>query len=137
MLKPQHQNLPRYSKAFLSFSVDNVQKAKAFYSQTLGLRTEMNSANVLILRLAGNMEVVIYEKPDHEPANFTLLNFPVEDVELAVYKLKAKGLKFITSKPSLNTDELGVYRNPNGSDMAWFKDPSHNILALIERKLEL
>ncbi|MFK7756481.1 MAG: VOC family protein [Flavobacteriales bacterium] len=135
MLKPQHNNLPRYSKAFLSFSVMDIEKASRFYTKTLGLRTEQNHENVLILLLAGDTEVVVYEKKTHEPAAFTLLNFPVEDVELALYKLKAKGLEFLIDEHDLKTDKLGIFRNPNGSDMAWFKDPSGNILALIEQKL--
>ncbi|HEX6904223.1 MAG TPA: VOC family protein [Thermoanaerobaculia bacterium] len=121
------------SKAFSGFSVDDIPKAKEFYGQTLGLDvSEDQGMGILSLRLAGGTTAIIYPKPDHEPATFTILNFPVPDVEEAVDQLKQRGVRFETyDEPGLKTDDKGVMRG-NGPTIAWFKDPAGNILSVIE-----
>lgn len=121
------------SKAFSGFSVDDIPKAKEFYGQTLGLDvSEGQGMGILSLRLAGGNTVIIYPKPNHEPATFTILNFPVPDVDQAVDALKQRGVRFETyDEPELKTDERGIMRG-NGPTIAWFKDPAGNILSVIE-----
>ena len=121
------------SKAFSGFSVDDIPKAKEFYGQTLGLDvSEDQGMGILSLRLAGGNTVIIYPKPNHEPATFTILNFPVADVDEAVDALKKRGVRFeIYDEPNLKTDEKGIMRG-NGPTIAWFKDPAGNILSVIE-----
>jgi catechol 2,3-dioxygenase-like lactoylglutathione lyase family enzyme len=121
------------SKAYSGFSVNDTQKAKDFYSRTLGL--EVSESNGLLkLHLAGGTTVLIYPKPNHAPATFTILNFPVDSVEKAVDDLTARGVRFeIYSEPSLKTDERGVFRG-GGPVIAWFKDPAGNILSVLEQK---
>jgi len=121
------------SKAFSSFSVNDIQKAKKFYSRTLGL--EVSESNGLLkLHLAGGTAVLIYPKPNHLPATFTILNFPVDSVDKAVDDLTTRGVRFeIYSEPSLKTDERGIFRG-GGPVIAWFKDPAGNILSVLEQK---
>src|SRR5262245_43942727 len=120
------------SKAFSGFSVGDIPKAKEFYAGTLGLNVS-ESHGVLTLQLAGGNNVLIYPKPNHIPATFTVLNFPVEDVDLAVDELQKRGLRFEHyDLPNLKTDEKGVMRG-KGPTIAWFKDPAGNILSVIER----
>jgi len=121
------------TKAFSSFSVNDTQKAKEFYSTTLGLEVteEAGMGGVLNLHIPGN-SIMIYTKPDHTPASFTVLNFQVDDVEKAVDELNKRGVKFeIYNEPDLMTDEKGIMRN-NGPKIAWFKDPAGNILSVVE-----
>jgi len=119
------------AKAFSSFSVNDIERAKEFYGQTLGLKiSEMEEG--LELRLAGDNRVFLYPKPNHTPASFTVLNFHVKDIEEAVEELTALGLR--TEKydqPELKTDKKGIMRGP-GMQIAWFKDPAGNILSVIE-----
>lgn len=120
------------SKAFSGFAVPDIQKAKEFYGQTLGLRI-YEDHGLLTLKLAGGNNVLVYPKPDHAPAVFTVLNFPVKDVDLAVDELKKRGVRFEHyDKPDLKTDEKGIMRG-NGPTIAWFKDPAGNILSVIEQ----
>jgi predicted enzyme related to lactoylglutathione lyase len=121
------------SKAFSGFSVDDIPKAKEFYGQTLGLDvSEEQGMGILSLRLAGGTTVIVYPKPNHEPATFTILNFPVPDVDKAVDALKQRGVRFETyDMPDLKTDDKGIMRG-NGPTIAWFKDPAGNILSVIE-----
>lgn len=121
------------SQAFSSFSVDDLQKAKEFYGRTLGL--EVSEAHgVLNLRLGGGTTILVYPKPDHSPATFTILNFPVDDVDKAVDELTQRGVRFeIYDLPDLKTDERGIFRN-DGPTIAWFKDPAGNILSALEEK---
>jgi predicted enzyme related to lactoylglutathione lyase len=119
------------SKAFSSYSVNDMAKAKDFYSQTLGLKVS-ESDGLLELQLADGKMVLIYPKPNHEPASFTVLNFPVSDVDQAVDDLKNKGVQFEQyDLPDLKTDEKGICRG-NGPTIAWFKDPSGNILSVLK-----
>lgn len=117
--------------AFSSFAVDDVQEAKAFYSQVLGLDvSEMNG--LLQLHLAGGMNVLIYPKPNHTAATFTILNFPVDDVEQTVEALTKRGVRFEQyDEENLKTDEKGIARG-EGPIIAWFRDPAGNILSVLE-----
>jgi predicted enzyme related to lactoylglutathione lyase len=120
------------SKAFSGFSAGDIAKAKDFYAEILGLDVS-ESHGVLTLRLAGEKNVIIYPKPNHVPATFTVLNFPVKDVDLAVDELKKRGVHFEQYDfPNLKTDEKGIMRG-NGPTIAWFKDPAGNILSVIEQ----
>jgi catechol 2,3-dioxygenase-like lactoylglutathione lyase family enzyme len=120
------------SSAFSGFSVNDIPKAKQFYGQTLGL--EVSESNGLLkLQLAGGTSVLIYPKPNHSPATFTILNFPVDNVEKAVDELTQRGVRFeIYDYPGLKTDENGISRN-GGPVIAWFKDPAGNILSVLEQ----
>src|SRR5262249_17879179 len=116
------------TKAFSGFSVNDIPKAKAFYSQTLGLEvTESNG--LLRLHVAGGNPLVVYPKPNHEPATFTILNFPVDDIEKAVDELVSRGVKFEIYDESQDAKGISRGRGPN---IAWFKDPAGNILSVIE-----
>ena len=119
------------SKAFSGFSVDDLQKAQEFYSQTLGLEvSELNG--LLELHLAGGTRVLVYPKPNHNPATFTILNFPVADVEQAVDELTSRGVRFEHyDEDDLKTDEKGIARG-EGPTIAWFRDPAGNILSVLE-----
>jgi len=120
------------SKAFSGFSAGDIAKAKEFYGGTLGLDVS-ESHGLLTLRLAGGNNVLIYPKPNHVPATYTVLNFPVKDVDLAVEELKKRGVRFEQyDLPDLKTDEKGTMRG-NGPTIAWFKDPAGNILSVIDQ----
>ncbi|MGH2373396.1 MAG: VOC family protein [bacterium] len=121
----------RDSKAFGGFSVKDIPKAKEFYGKTLGLEVS-ESNGLLTLHLAGGASVLIYPKPNHTPATFTVLNFPVDNVDKAVDELNKRGVRFeIYNEPDLKTDERGIARN-GGPTIAWFKDPAGNILSVLE-----
>ena len=118
------------SKAFSGFSAADIPKVTKFYSETFGLDVT-ESHGVLTLRLAGGNNVLIYPKPNHVPATFTVLNFPVKDVDLAVDELTKRGVGFeMYDLPNLKTDKKGIMRG-NGPTIAWFKDPAGNILSVI------
>jgi predicted enzyme related to lactoylglutathione lyase len=123
------------SKAFSGFSVNDTTKAKEFYSQILGLEVKDEAMEGLIsLQLTGGNNIIIYPKPNHVPATFTILNFPVNDVEKAVDELTARGVKFIVyNKEHFKTNEKGIF-TAGGPTIAWFKDPAGNILSVIEQK---
>ncbi|MEP6848996.1 MAG: VOC family protein [Acidobacteriota bacterium] len=118
-------------EAFSSFSVDDTQKAKEFYGKTLGLQVKDDEMGTLALE-TGSSTVMIYPKTDHEPATFTVLNFPVDSVEGTVQELNEKGIEFERyDMPDLKTDEKGISRG-EGPVIAWFKDPAGNILSVLE-----
>jgi len=121
------------TKAFSSFSVDDLQKAKAFYTEVLGLETVDNPMGILELRIAGSNNLMIYPKPNHEPATFTVLNFPVPNVDEAVDTLIAKGIVFEQYDGYMKTDAKGIVRGggDKGPNIAWFKDPAGNIISVI------
>jgi predicted enzyme related to lactoylglutathione lyase len=120
------------TQAFSSFSVDDISKAKEFYSQTLGLEvSEMNGS--LFLHIADGSRILIYAKPNHIPATYTTLNFPVDDIEVAVDELTGRGVRFEQYEGELQTDEKGIFRG-GGPLIAWFKDPAGNILAVGEMR---
>jgi predicted enzyme related to lactoylglutathione lyase len=118
--------------AFSGFSVDDLQKAKQFYGQTLGMKVNENEMGILELEIANGSTVIVYPKPNHTPATFTILNFPVDDVDKAVDKLTRAGVRFEHyDMPDIKTDEKGIARG-NGPTIAWFTDPAGNILSVIE-----
>jgi len=118
------------SKAFNGFSVDDIQKAKEFYGQTLGLKVS-ESHGLLTLHFAGGNNVLIYPKPNHAPATFTILNFPVGNVAKDVDELAKRGVRFeIYNTTDIKTDKKGIMRG-NGPTIAWFKDPAGNILSVL------
>jgi predicted enzyme related to lactoylglutathione lyase len=124
------------SKAFSSFSVNDLSAAKDFYGNVLGLGVEeVGTMHVLRLRLAGGGDVVVYPKSDHAPATFTVLNFNVPDIDDAVDKLKAKGVQFESYGGEIKTDENNISRGAEkgrGPNIAWFRDPAGNIISVIE-----
>ncbi|MGW1887463.1 VOC family protein [Streptomyces sp. NPDC001970] len=116
------------SRAFSGFSVDDLEKAKQFYGGTLGLRVSEENG-LLTLHLAGDTNVLVYPKDGHTPATFTLLNFPVADIDRAVGELVARGVTFERYE-GFEQDEKGIHRG-RGPEIAWFKDPAGNILSVL------
>jgi predicted enzyme related to lactoylglutathione lyase len=123
------------SSAFSSFSVDDLGKARDFYAGTLGLdvsETKMpGEYRVLTLNVADGGRILVYPKENHSPATFTVLNFPVEDIEDAVDDLSRRGVQF-ERYFEFETDKKGIHRGAGGPPIAWFKDPAGNILAVLE-----
>jgi predicted enzyme related to lactoylglutathione lyase len=119
-------------KAYSSFSVNDIEKAFAFYKDTLGLDVFKGDMGILELHLSGNENgAIIYPKPNHEPATFTILNFPVDDIDATVDWLISKGITFEQyDMEYIKTDAKGISRGEKGPEMAWFKDPAGNILAI-------
>lgn len=125
-----------YQRTFSSISVDDLDKAKEFYAETLGLEVEEVPEMGLRLHLREDNETFIYPKADHTPATFTVLNFLVEDIDAAMDRLKAKGVEFMQyENDDLPQDEKGVLRGLEagmGPDVAWFEDPAGNILSILQ-----
>src|SRR2546421_9581902 len=119
------------SKAFSGFSADDISRAKQFYGETLGLDVSEENG-LLSLHLEGGTTVLIYPKENHTPATFTVLNFPVEDIEDAVDRLAQAGVSFERYEGELQTDEKGIFRG-GGPLIAWFKDPAGNILSVLQQ----
>ena len=124
------------TKAFSSFSVDNLQKAKKFYGETLGLEvSEAYGGRLLELHIGGGRNILIYPKDNHTPATFTILNFPVENLEQSVDDLTKRGVRFeIYNEGDIKTDEKGISLSDEGPKIAWFKDPAGNVLSMLEEK---
>jgi catechol 2,3-dioxygenase-like lactoylglutathione lyase family enzyme len=120
----------RENRAFSGFSTDDIETARRFYADTLGLDARIGEMGILELHLAGGTEVIVYPKDNHEPATFTVLNFLVDDIDAAVDELVAAGVTFERYE-GMPQDERGIMRG-NGPDIAWFTDPARNILALIK-----
>jgi catechol 2,3-dioxygenase-like lactoylglutathione lyase family enzyme len=120
------------SPAFSGFSVDDLDRARRFYEETLGLRvTDVPEMGGLMrLRLGSGADVLVYAKPDHAPATFTVLNFPVPDVEKAVDELTARGVRFERYE-NPPTDEKGIMR-AGGPLIAWFTDPAGNVFSVMQ-----
>ncbi len=120
------------NKAFSGFSVDDVPRAKQFYGETLGLDVSDEMAG-LALHLGSGADVFVYQKDNHVPATFTILNFPVDDVDEAVDRLTAAGVAFERYE-GFEQDEKGIARGgeDRGPTIAWFKDPAGNILSVLE-----
>jgi catechol 2,3-dioxygenase-like lactoylglutathione lyase family enzyme len=117
--------------AYSGFSVDDLQRAREFYGRTLGLEVS-ESNDLLELHLASGAKVLVYPKPNHVPATFTILNFPVDNVEEAVDELTKRGVRFeIYDEGDLKTDARGIFRG-QGPTIAWFKDPAGNVLSVLE-----
>ncbi len=117
------------TKVFSGFSVDDVPRAKAFYGETLGLNVSEENG-MLSLHIAGGSAVLVYPKPDHVPASFTILNFPVDDIDNAVDELVGRGVRF-ERYDGFDLDERGIMRD-QGPDIAWFKDPAGNVLSVMQ-----
>jgi predicted enzyme related to lactoylglutathione lyase len=121
-----------HSKAFSGIAVKDVDDARRFYGEVLGVAVEEGSMGMLVLRAAGGRPVLLYPKPDHVPATYTVLNFPVDDVEAAVDGLTERGVQFERYEGTpTQTDAKGVFRG-GGPLIAWFTDPSGNVLSVIE-----
>ena len=120
------------AKAYSGFAVDDIQRAREFYGDTLGIDTEVldEENGLLTLHLAGGRDTLVYRKPDLAPANYTILNFPVDDVDGAVDELAARGVSF-ERYDGIDQDDKGIARG-NGPTIAWFTDPAGNILAVHE-----
>jgi predicted enzyme related to lactoylglutathione lyase len=117
------------AKAFGSFAVDDLAAARKFYGETLGLRVS-EEGGPLMLHLADNHRILVYPKPDHAPASFTILNFPVDDIDQAVEELTARGGP-ILGYAGFQTEARGIYRG-QGHSIAWFTDPAGNVLSVIQ-----
>ena len=116
------------SKAFSGFAAPDIAQARAFYADTLGLEVS-EEHGILTLHLAGGGTVIVYPKPGHTPADFTVLNFPVDDIDAAVDALTERGVTF-EHYEGAPQDEKGIMRG-NGPDIAWFRDPAGNILSVL------
>jgi len=121
------------SYAFSGFSVDDLRQARDFYQGTLGLEVEENAMGILEVSIKGGNRVIIYPKPNHEPATFTVLNFPVQNIDDVVDELRRRNVRFEQYEGEIKTDEKGICRSQgNGPNIAWFKDPAGNILSVLE-----
>jgi catechol 2,3-dioxygenase-like lactoylglutathione lyase family enzyme len=118
------------TKAFSGFAVDDIEKVRAFYSDTLGVRTTEENGLLTLHLAGGERPTLIYPKPDYTPATYTVLNFPVEDVEAAVDELTSRGVEF-ERYDGMPQDDKGIMRG-EGPDIAWFTDPAGNVLSVIE-----
>src|SRR5687768_1053495 len=120
------------TKAYSGFAVDDIEKAREFYGETLGVRTSVldEENGLLSLHLAGDRDTLVYLKPDFTPATYTILNFAVDDVDKAVDELYARGVRF-ERYDGFEQDEKGVSRGV-GPNIAWFKDPAGNILSVLQ-----
>ena len=118
------------AKAFSGFAVDDLQRARGFYEETLGLKVS-EEGDILTLHLAGDRDTLVYPKPDFTPATYTILNFPVEDIEATVDELAARGVHF-ERYDGFGQDERGISRAEDGPLIAWFRDPAGNILSVLE-----
>jgi len=119
------------TKAFSGFAVDDLDKAREFYGSVLGLDVTTEDMGLLTLRFAGGRPTIVYPKPDFEPATYTILNFPVGDIDAAVDALIGRGVAF-ELYDGFGQDERGVSRNAGGPPIAWFRDPAGNILSVLE-----
>jgi catechol 2,3-dioxygenase-like lactoylglutathione lyase family enzyme len=117
------------SKAFSGFAVDDIEKARAFYADTLGVETSEENG-MLTLHLAGDRPTLVYPKPDHQPAGYTILNFPVDNIDSAVDALAGRGVEFLKYE-GFGQDAKGIMRG-QGPPIAWFTDPAGNILSVLE-----
>ena len=123
------------TKAFNSFSVNDIEKAKKFYGETLGMKVDDGPMGTLELHVSGNARTLIYPKPNHESATFTILNIPVNDIDKVVHELKNRGVEFEHyDDEAYNMDDKGISRSKGEEpNIAWFKDPAGNILSVLEQ----
>jgi catechol 2,3-dioxygenase-like lactoylglutathione lyase family enzyme len=119
------------TKAYSGFAVDDTDKARAFYAETLGVPVSVidDDAGIMTLHLAGGRDTLIYRKPDFTPATYTILNFEVDDVDAAVDALTERGIEFERYE-GMPQDEKGIMRGL-GPDIAWFRDPAGNIVSVV------
>ncbi len=118
------------TKAFSGFSVNDIAAARRFYGETLGLDVSEDNG-MLTLHIAGDRDILVYPKPNHTPATYTILNFPVDDIDQAVDELTRRGVRFERYE-QLKADDKGIARNPGGPPIAWFTDPAGNVLSVIQ-----
>ena len=124
----------RFVDAMSGFSVADLDQAKEFYGGTLGLDVSTNEMGILDVKLPGGGHGIIYPKPDHQPATYTVLNLMVEDIDASVDELIAAGVTMEHyDQPEMTTNERGIVRNEYGPPIAWFKDPAGNIISVIQR----
>lgn len=119
--------------AFSSFSAPDIEAAKRFYRDTLGLEIVDGIMGTIELRLGSGANVLVYPKPDHVAASYTVLNFPVDDIGAATDELASRGIRFEQYDGAIKTDARGISRG-DGPDIAWFKDPAGNILSVLASK---
>jgi catechol 2,3-dioxygenase-like lactoylglutathione lyase family enzyme len=119
------------SRAFSGFAVSDLPAARQFYGETLGIRTS-EQYGLLTLHLAGDRDTLVYPRPDHTPATYTILNFPVEDIDQAVDELTARGVQFERYE-GIEQDGKGINR-AGGPYIAWFKDPAGNVLSVLQER---
>jgi catechol 2,3-dioxygenase-like lactoylglutathione lyase family enzyme len=119
------------TKAYSGFAVDDMEKARKFYGETLGLRTS-EEYGLMWLHLAGGRETLVYQQPDPTPASFTILNFEVDDIDKTVDAMAARGVRF-ERYDGVEQDDKGVFRQ-EGPYIAWFKDPSGNVLSVLQER---
>ena len=119
------------TKAFSGFAVDDIAAARTFYGQTLGLKTS-EEYGLLTLHIAGGRDTLVYPKPGHTPATYTILNFPVDDIDVAVDELTRAGVRFERYE-GIDQDDKGIAR-AEGPYIAWFKDPAGNILSVLQER---
>ncbi|HLB22266.1 MAG TPA: VOC family protein [Solirubrobacteraceae bacterium] len=119
------------TEAFSGFAVDDMDAARAFYEETLGIRTTTDYG-LMTLHLAGDRPTLVYPKPDHEPAAYTILNFKVADIDRAVDELTSRGVQ-MTRYDGFEQDERGIFRG-GGPYIAWFSDPAGNVLAVLQER---
>ena len=132
--KTHNDQMPGLTKAFSSFSVNDMENARSFYSEILGLNVKQTKEG-LDIEFDGGQSVFIYGKPNHEPATFTVLNFLTDDISTTVAGLASRGIVFESYDGEMQTDENGIMwgkRRDNGPNIAWFKDPAGNFLSVVE-----
>ncbi len=117
------------TKAFSGFAVDDVEKARGFYGETLGIEVSEENG-LLTLHIAGDRATLVYPKEEHTPADYTILNFPVDDIDAAVDELTARGVSFERYE-GMKQDDKGIFRD-EGPNIAWFCDPAGNVLSVLE-----
>ena len=119
------------SKAFSGFAVDDIEAAKKFYGEVLGIEVTEENGLPSTSTSAGDRDTLVYPKPDHTPATYTILNFPVADIDAAVDELTARGVTF-ERYDGFDQDDKGIARGGDGPPIAWFTDPAGNILSVLE-----
>ena len=124
------------SDAFSGYSVDHLDQARTFYKDTLGLLVKENPMGLIELHIQSGARILIYAKSNHQPATFTVLNFPVDNIDAAVDELASRGIEMEQYEGEIKPDEKGIHRGEaHGPSIAWFKDPAENILSVLERQI--
>lgn len=119
------------TEAFSGFAVDDIDAARRFYGETLGMRVSDGEMGLLTLHVEGSGNILIYPKPDHTPATYTILNLPVDDIDAAVDELGRRGVKFLRYD-GFGQDDKGISRGGMGPKIAWFADPAGNVLSVLQ-----